>query len=86
MLYIISKPVRWVYGLSRSLAALKQEGCTMTYDEYVKTYEAMLSIYLDGYKPANTPFEVKALAAAADKLVDFEETHPAHAAKYEAQF
>ncbi len=26
MLYIISKPVRWVYGLSRSLAALKQEG------------------------------------------------------------
>jgi hypothetical protein len=68
------------------LAALKQEGCTMTYNEYVKTYEAMLSIYLDGYKPTNIPSEVKAMVAAADKLVDFEETHPAHAAKYEAQF
>jgi len=58
----------------------------MTYNEYVKTYEAMLSIYLDGYKPTNIPSEVEAMVAAADKLVDFEETHPAHAAKYEAQF
>ena len=58
----------------------------MTYAEYVKTYETMLSIYLDGYKPTNIPSEVKQMIDAADKLVDFEEAYPAHAAKYESQF
>ena len=58
----------------------------MTYAEYVKTYEAMLLIYLKGYKPTNIPSEVKLMVAAADKLVDFEEAYPNHAAKYEAQF
>jgi len=57
----------------------------MTYTEYVKTYETMLSIYLDGYKPTNIPSEVKQMIDAADKLVDFEEAYPAYAAKYEAQ-
>jgi|TARA_R110000796_G_scaffold51781_3_gene122185 hypothetical protein len=58
----------------------------MTYNEYVKTYEAMLSIYLDGFKPTNIPSEVKKMVAAADKLVDFQEAYPNHTAKYEAQF
>ena len=58
----------------------------MTYDEYVKTYEAMLTEYLNNYKPTNVPSEVKQMVAAADKLVDFEETYPAYAEKYEAQF
>lgn len=58
----------------------------MTYDEYVKTYEAMLTKYLNNYKPTNIPSEVKAMIAAADKLVDFEEAYPAYAEKYEAQF
>jgi hypothetical protein len=58
----------------------------MTYNEYVKTYEAMLSIYLNGYKPTNIPSEVKKMVAAADKLVDFEESYPAYAEKYQEQF
>jgi hypothetical protein len=58
----------------------------MTYAEYVKTYETMLSIYLDGYKPTNIPSEVQKMIEAADKLVNFEEAYPAHAAKYESQF
>lgn len=58
----------------------------MTYDEYVKTYEAMLAEYLNTYKPATTPSEVKKLVEEADKLVDFEEAYPAYAEKYEAQF
>lgn len=58
----------------------------MTYAEYVKTYEAMLSIYLKGYKPTNNPTEIKIMVEAADKLVDFEEAHPQHSAKYEAAF
>ena len=58
----------------------------MTYNEYVKTYEAMLSIYLDGFKPTNISSEVKKMVAAADKLVDFQEAYPNHTAKYEAQF
>jgi len=52
----------------------------------VKTYETMLSIYLDGYKPTNIPSEVQKMIEAADKLVNFEEAYPAHAAKYESQF
>ena len=56
----------------------------MTYAEYVEAYEAMLSIYLKGYKPTNNPTEIKIMVEAADKLVDFEEAHPAHSAKYEA--
>jgi len=58
----------------------------MNYAEYVKAYEAMVTIYLKGYKPTNIPSEVKAMVEAADKIVDFEETYPDHAAKYEAQF
>lgn len=58
----------------------------MTYKEYVETYEAMLSIYLNGYKPTNIPSEVEKMVAAADKLVDFQESYPNHTAKYEAQF
>ena len=58
----------------------------MTYEEYVKAYEAMVYIYLKGYKPTNAPSEVKTMIAAADKIVDFEQAHPDHAAKYEAQF
>jgi len=58
----------------------------MTYNEYVKTYEAMLSIYLNGYKPTNIPSEVEKMVAAADKLVDFEEAYPAYAEQYESQF
>tara|TARA_R100001163_G_scaffold39041_2_gene29741 strand:- start:3802 stop:3978 length:177 start_codon:yes stop_codon:yes gene_type:complete len=58
----------------------------MTYDEYVKVYETMLTIYLKGYKPANNPTEVKIMVEAADKIVDFEEAYPQYAAKYEAQF
>ena len=56
----------------------------MTYAEYVKAYEAMLTILLKGYKPTNNPTEIKIMVEAADKLVDFEEAHPAHSAKYEA--
>jgi hypothetical protein len=58
----------------------------MTYDEYVKTYEAMLTEYLNNYKPSNVPSEVKQMVTAADKLVDFEEIYPEYAAKYESQF
>ena len=58
----------------------------MTYDEYVKTYEVMLTEYLNNYKPTNVPSEVKKMVAAADKLVDFQEAYPNHTAKYEAQF
>lgn len=58
----------------------------MTYNEYVKTYEAMLSIYLNGYKPTNIPSEVKKMVAAADKLVDFQEAYPAYTEQYESQF
>jgi hypothetical protein len=58
----------------------------MTYEQYVKTYEGMLTEYLNNYKPTNVPSEVKKMVAAADKLVDFEEIYPEYAAKYEAQF
>ena len=58
----------------------------MTYTEYVKTYETMLSIYLNGYKPTNIPSEVKEMVAAADKLVAFQEAYPAYTEKYESQF
>ena len=58
----------------------------MTYEEYVDTYEAMLAVYLNTYKPATTPAQVKKLVEEADKLVDFEEAYPAYAEKYEAQF
>ena len=58
----------------------------MTYAEYVKAYEAMLSIYLKGYKPTNNQTEVKIMIEAADKVVDFEEAHPAYSAKYEAEY
>lgn len=58
----------------------------MTYDEYVKTYEAMLSIYLNGYKPTNIPSEVEKMVAAADNLVDFQESYPEYTEQYEAQF
>jgi len=58
----------------------------MTYAEYVKAYEAMLSIYLKGYKPTNNPTEVKIMIEAADKVVDFEEAHPTYSAKYEAEY
>lgn len=58
----------------------------MTYEEYVKAYEAMVTIYLNGYKPTNIPSEIKTMIAAADKIVDFEEAHPAYAEKYEAAF
>ena len=61
------------------------KGLDMNYQEYVKTYEAMLSIYLDGYKPTNIPSEVKKMVAAADKLVDFEMSYPEYAAKYETE-
>ena len=57
----------------------------MTYEEYVKAYETMLSVYLKGYKPTNNPIEIKIMIDAADKIVDFEEDHPAHSAKYEAE-
>ncbi len=58
----------------------------MTYEQYVKTYEGMLTECLNNYKPTNVPSEVKKMVAAADKLVDFEEIYPEYAAKYEAQF
>jgi hypothetical protein len=57
----------------------------MTYAEYVKTYETMLSIYLNDYKPTNIPSEVKKMVEAADKLVDFQEAYPAYTEKYESQ-
>jgi hypothetical protein len=67
-----------------SLALTK--GIDMNYQEYVKTYETMLSIYLDGYKPTNIPSEVEKMVAAADKLVDFQEAYPEYTEQYESQF
>lgn len=56
----------------------------MTYAEYVKAYETMLTVYLKGYKPTNNPTELKVMMGAADKIVDFEETHKELHAIYEA--
>jgi len=58
----------------------------MTYAEYVKAYETMLTVYLEAYKPSNIPSEIKAMVAAADKIVDFEESYPEYSDKYNAQF
>jgi len=58
----------------------------MTYEEYVKAYEIMVTVYLNGYKPTNIPSEIKAMIEAADKIVDFQETYPVYAEKYEATF
>ena len=58
----------------------------MTYTEYVKTYETMLSIYLNDYKPPNTPSEARQMIESANNLASFEEAYPAYATKYEPQF